>query len=384
MEYKKPVKLMPLQFHAPFTTKSTMRLISRDQARVRLSSHRPRISVLDACIKSFPRLYYQPALRQSSFHVSLITGKTRIPRKLEPLNYSKTPEKLIETSYIEETQMNTFPTPNSGLGLNGRFDEELQRVELNNEKLEKVEDEKIEKIEEIEENDEKKHEIIENIEEKESVHVKDEEIKGDLEEFKEINQVNEVEKGELSKNEGKKVKVIFENGPGCISWETKQTYLTLESMKIAVEGFDGFLFVPIKQLKYIIFNTQKNIELLIQKFLKVDTEVKWFFYKKKSRKSLKKIEINCNFPFVVDDTPQDPFPESFEFEIRINRGPYSYNSGVSRKVVVYLPKLTYKTEKTEKTSLVSLNNLKGLLKKSSAFPNKIAQDSFESQEPSSN
>ena len=283
--------------------------------------------------------------------------------------------------------MNTFPTPNSGSGLNGRFYEELQKVETNEELLPSAEEEKPEKTEDKagkadkadnEGKQEIKHEIAEQIEDKELNLVKGEASKATNEEIKDSSNEG---KGESVK---KKVKVIFENGPERISWEAKQTYLTLESMKIAVEGFEGFLFVPIKHLKYIIFNDQKNIELLIQKFLKVDTEAKWFFYKKKARRSLKKIEINCNFPFVVDGTPQDPFPESFEFEAKITRGPYSYNSGVSRKIVVYLPKLTYKTEKTEKVSLVSLNNLKGLLKKSSSFPNKIAQDSFENQESSNN
>jgi hypothetical protein len=317
----------------------------------------------------------------------LITGKTRIPRKLEPLIHSKTPKYSNEDEEIEKIKKETKTS--------SRFEglmENMSEIYMNKDQQpEAVKEKSIGKNLEIEKQDGFKVENQKNLEKEEKLE-NNQEIKENNQEVVEKSekdeknqenqnlQISEIPKEGIEAHEIKikPEKKILENGSGVIQWETSQTRLTLESMKISVEGFEGFVYIPISQLKYIIFNTRSKIQVLIQKFLRVDSSVKWFFYKKKSRKSLKKQDASSEFPFIIEETPPNPFPESFEFEANINRGPYSYSSGVARKVSVLLPVLLFNTEKIQKKSLVSLNNLKGLLKKSSSFPQKVTDESFKS------
>ena len=83
MNYKKPNRLPPLQLHCPHLTYNNSRLISRDEARINGRLVIKNVKSIDTFVKSFPRMYYQQAVRSSSFHQSYITGKTRVARKYD-------------------------------------------------------------------------------------------------------------------------------------------------------------------------------------------------------------------------------------------------------------------------------------------------------------
>lgn len=85
MNYKAPGKLVPLQVYCPFRSQN-FSCISRDQNRLRKRVVVGQENSFNGRIKSFSRLYYQPAIRFTSFHQSHVTGKQRIPRRLSKIH----------------------------------------------------------------------------------------------------------------------------------------------------------------------------------------------------------------------------------------------------------------------------------------------------------
>lgn len=432
MEYRKPVKLVPLQMYCPFNNRSTMRLISRDEARLALKSFRSVTSVHDSCIKSFSRLCYQPALRVSSFHHSYITGKPRVPRKLKPLDLKKTDfieswdienglkdgDRINENLIVEkETNVSGKKNVSFEVGDNGEVGKEVkeknieikgidenksyEKDEINGDiklntlgkneifegskenKVVKIKESKAEKVEtetnklDIRGNEvENKFEINANIDLTEKSEEKIRKNK-DLKREK-MEESQEKMKENLKNPLGKRSKIpkIITNTSESLSWSTSKTSLTLESLRLDIKGFANPVLVPVDQLKYLMFNTKESLIFLISKYLRLDTQPKWVFYKKKSMRSEKIPKISSKFPYIVQHTETTPCPPSFDIEILPKRGPYSYYPKFYLNVTVYLPRMIFKTDENEKISLVSLDSLKALLMKNSDFPEKVANDSF--------
>lgn len=91
--YKKPAKLVPLNFYSPYQTfRENRRLISRDKNflynKFYGSSETQRESsmpLLDTCVRSFMWMYRSPGHRITSFHEEHALGKDRLV-KLKPLS----------------------------------------------------------------------------------------------------------------------------------------------------------------------------------------------------------------------------------------------------------------------------------------------------------
>lgn len=313
MNYQKPCKLVPLQVHCPFSTGSFSRLISRDEKRLRLNNTKRSKSILDTCVKSFSRLYYQPMVRFTSFHQEMIIGKIRIPRKLMPI-----------------------------------------------EKMHKVID--------------KSPDIVSHFEPKEGSKEGQLYSKSAQEEnFRSLIETP-MKEDKKSKDKGKKVmkktlqfyKDLVVNTESELVAMTDLGKLVVHSLNITIKGIEKSYDIPIQHLKYVVFNRVDMIQGIIVQSLRVDKEIRWFLSKCEGISQYK--TINENYPHqVIAKIENKPgtAPKKIKrmtFETKLTRSPYSYTSFIVHKGEIRMPFISLKNEENEKIVPLTLGMLKYILK----------------------
>lgn len=97
--YKKPTKLVPLNFYSPYQTfRENRRLISRDKISLHKkfygeseSQREGSVPLMNTCVRSFTWMYRSPARRVTSFHVEQSLGKDRNPKTRQLSKTSELP-----------------------------------------------------------------------------------------------------------------------------------------------------------------------------------------------------------------------------------------------------------------------------------------------------
>ena len=288
MNYQKPVKLLPLQFLCPFQSrKQNARLISRDEIRLIRREDIKNKSILDTCVKSFTRMYYQPAIRYTSFHDSKVTGKVRQPRRLTPINGHSYSEKLSEKneSLHYSIQSEAKLTINNPLYNSNKEDdanyiateENLKDMYEEIDEIAKINENKGEMFENNKFHDEIKDINAEKYEiKKEKIEIKDEtnEI---IDKKREI-QLKDPEKASIEvKNIVKKERITINNKR--LTAEVSDGMLSIISLQIFIKELNTTIEFPLNTLEHILFTSINNIKANIINCLRIDINPSIHLYK---------------------------------------------------------------------------------------------------------